>query len=162
MEKENLVPILWSLEVQQINEKRKWNEMKKMLMSNSREFNSSYCKLQLISWHHCIKFQGRFMWRSLQDYSAWIKVELERLISTSIGLSAVANNTLVMTSCPNKWTVPRTNQSGFLLQDWLAFAQGIGQLTFYGKLQYENGGAPLEQENFAFCKVTINLKMFHL
>ena len=67
-----------------------------------------------------------------------------------------------MTSCPNKWTVPRTNQSCFLLQDWLAFAQGIGQLTFYGKLQYENGGAPLEQENFAFCKVTISLKMYDL
>jgi len=37
--------------------------------------------------------------------------------------------------------------------DWLAFTQGAGQLTFQGKLQFENGGAPLEQDNFAFCKV---------
>jgi len=37
--------------------------------------------------------------------------------------------------------------------DWFAFTQGAGQLTFQGKLQFENGGAPLERDNFAFCKV---------
>ena len=26
-------------------------------------------------------------------------------------------------------------------------------MTFQGKLQFENGGAPLERDNFAFCKV---------
>ena len=40
-----------------------------------------------------------------------------------------------------------------LFQDWLAFARGSVQHTFQGKLQFENGGAPLEQDNFAFCKV---------
>ena len=40
-------------------------------------------------------------------------------------------------------------------QDWLAFTQGASQLTFQGKLQFENGGAPLEQDNYAFCKVMI-------
>ena len=39
-------------------------------------------------------------------------------------------------------------------QDWLAFAQGGVQLKFHGKLQFENGGAPLEQDNFAFCNVS--------
>ena len=48
-----------------------------------------------------------------------------------------------------------TNIFDFLLQDWLAFSQGIAQLTFQGKLQFENGGAPLELDNFAFCKVMI-------
>ena len=38
-------------------------------------------------------------------------------------------------------------------QDWLAFVEVGVQLTFQGKLQFENGGAPLEQDNFAFCKV---------
>ncbi|KAL9984804.1 hypothetical protein ACROYT_G007139 [Oculina patagonica] len=37
--------------------------------------------------------------------------------------------------------------------DWLAFARGCAQLTFQGKLLFENGGAPLEQNNFAFCKI---------
>ncbi|XP_078359794.1 uncharacterized protein LOC144644227 isoform X4 [Oculina patagonica] len=37
--------------------------------------------------------------------------------------------------------------------DWLAFTREGFQLTFQGKLQFENGGAPLEQDNFAFCKV---------
>jgi len=45
----------------------------------------------------------------------------------------------------------------FPFQDWLAFTQGAGQLTFQGKLQFENGGAPLEQDNFAFCKVMIKM-----
>ena len=40
-------------------------------------------------------------------------------------------------------------------QDWLAFVQAGVQLTFQGKLQFENGGAPLEQDNFAFCKVRL-------
>ncbi|XP_078357417.1 uncharacterized protein LOC144642326 [Oculina patagonica] len=35
--------------------------------------------------------------------------------------------------------------------DWLAFTRKGVQLTFQGKLQFENGGAPLEQDNFAFC-----------
>ena len=30
-------------------------------------------------------------------------------------------------------------------------------MTFHGKLQFENGGAPLERDNFAFCKVMTNL-----
>ena len=42
-------------------------------------------------------------------------------------------------------------------QDWLAFVRGGVQLTFQGKLQFENGGAPLEQDNFAFCKVKVFL-----
>ena len=37
----------------------------------------------------------------------------------------------------------------------MAFVQGGLQLTFQGKLQFENGGAPLEQDNFAFCKVNL-------
>lgn len=40
-----------------------------------------------------------------------------------------------------------------LFQDWLAFTQGGVQLTFEGKLQFKNVGAPLEIDNFAFCKV---------
>jgi len=43
----------------------------------------------------------------------------------------------------------------FCFQDWLAFVRGGVQLTFQGKLQFENGGAPLEQDNFAFCKVKL-------
>ena len=43
------------------------------------------------------------------------------------------------------------NKLTFFFQDWLAFVRGGVQLTFQGKLQFENGGAPLEQDNFAFC-----------
>ncbi|RMX44590.1 hypothetical protein pdam_00002715 [Pocillopora damicornis] len=39
------------------------------------------------------------------------------------------------------------------LKDWLALTHGGIQLTFHGKLLFENGGAPREQDNFAFCKV---------
>ena len=39
----------------------------------------------------------------------------------------------------------------------MAFTQGTGEMTFHGKLQFENGGAPLERDNFAFCKVMTNL-----
>jgi len=45
--------------------------------------------------------------------------------------------------------------------DWLAFTQETGQLTFHGKLLFENGGAPLEQDNFAFCKVLNFSEMFY-
>ena len=48
-------------------------------------------------------------------------------------------------------------QFSFFFQDWLAFVRGGVQLTLQGKLQFENGGAPLEQDNFAFCKVNIFL-----
>ena len=41
--------------------------------------------------------------------------------------------------------------------DWLAFTQGTGEMTFHGKIQFENGGAPLERDNLAFCKVMTNL-----
>jgi len=44
--------------------------------------------------------------------------------------------------------------------DWLALTQGAGQVTFQGKLQFENGGAPLEQDNFAFCRVMTTLKRY--
>ncbi|XP_068741931.1 uncharacterized protein [Montipora capricornis] len=37
--------------------------------------------------------------------------------------------------------------------DWTAFTQGPAQLTLNGKLLFENDGAPLERDNFAFCKV---------
>ena len=30
-------------------------------------------------------------------------------------------------------------------------------MTFHGKIQFENGGAPLERDNFAFCKVMTKL-----
>ena len=30
-------------------------------------------------------------------------------------------------------------------------------MTFHGKIEFENGGAPLERDNFAFCKVMTNL-----
>ena len=39
----------------------------------------------------------------------------------------------------------------------MAFTQGTGEMTFHGKIQFENGGAPLERDNFAFCKVRTNL-----
>ena len=39
----------------------------------------------------------------------------------------------------------------------MAFTQGTGEMTFHGKLQFENGEAPLERNNFAFCKVKTNL-----
>ena len=39
----------------------------------------------------------------------------------------------------------------------MAFTQGTGEMTFHGKIQFENGGAPLERDNFAFCKVMTNL-----
>jgi len=57
--------------------------------------------------------------------------------------------------------VSSTKRNFFPFQDWLAFTQGAGQLTFQGKLQFENGGAPLEQDNFAFCKVMIKMKMIN-
>ena len=38
----------------------------------------------------------------------------------------------------------------------MAFTQGTGEMTFHGKLQFENGGASLERDNFAFCKVMTN------
>ncbi|PFX12100.1 Versican core protein [Stylophora pistillata] len=38
-------------------------------------------------------------------------------------------------------------------EDWLAFTHSGVQLTFQGKLLFENGGAPQAQDNFAFCKV---------
>ena len=41
-----------------------------------------------------------------------------------------------------------------LFQDWLVFTQGVNQLTIDGNLQFENVGVPLEQDNFAFCKVS--------
>jgi len=44
-----------------------------------------------------------------------------------------------------------------LFQDWLAFAKGGDTFTFQGKLKFKNNGAPLEEDNFAFCKV----KLFH-
>lgn len=47
---------------------------------------------------------------------------------------------------------------GVLVQDWLAFTQGGVHLTFEGKLRVKNGGAPLEKDNFAFCKVML----FHI
>ena len=39
----------------------------------------------------------------------------------------------------------------------MAFTQGTGEMTFHGKIQFENGGAPLERDNFAFCKVMTKL-----
>ena len=39
----------------------------------------------------------------------------------------------------------------------MAFTQGTGEMTFHGKIQFGNGGAPLERNNFAFCKVMTNL-----
>jgi len=36
--------------------------------------------------------------------------------------------------------------------------QGGVQLSFEGKLRFKNGGAPLEKDNFAFCKVML----FHI
>ncbi|CAH3043319.1 unnamed protein product [Porites lobata] len=45
--------------------------------------------------------------------------------------------------------------------DWLAFTQGTGEMTFHGKLQFENGGAPLERDNFAFCKVLNYTETFY-
>jgi len=51
----------------------------------------------------------------------------------------------------------RIKELNTFFQDWLAFVQGGVQLTIQGKLQFENGGAPLEQENFAFCKVKLFL-----
>jgi len=39
-----------------------------------------------------------------------------------------------------------------LLVDWLAFAKGGDTFTFQGKLKFKNNGAPLEEDNFAFCK----------
>lgn len=44
-----------------------------------------------------------------------------------------------------------------LFQDWLAFAKGGDTFRFQGKLKFKNNGAPLEEDNFAFCKV----KLFH-
>lgn len=57
----------------------------------------------------------------------------------------------------NTYTHTRSKQINFLFQDWLALSPGVAQLTLQGKLQFENGGAPLEQDNFAFCKVIIIL-----
>ncbi|XP_068746586.1 uncharacterized protein [Montipora capricornis] len=38
--------------------------------------------------------------------------------------------------------------------DWLSFLQGgEGQWTYYGQIEFENLRAPLEKDNFAFCKV---------
>ncbi|XP_022809623.1 uncharacterized protein LOC111346613 [Stylophora pistillata] len=45
--------------------------------------------------------------------------------------------------------------------DWLAFTHSGVQLTFQGKLLFENGGAPREQDNFAFCKVHNFTKEFY-
>ncbi|CAH3019585.1 unnamed protein product [Porites evermanni] len=45
--------------------------------------------------------------------------------------------------------------------DWLAFTQGTGEMTFHGKLQFENDGAPLERDNFAFCKVLNYTETFY-
>ena len=39
----------------------------------------------------------------------------------------------------------------------MAFTQGTGEMTFHGKLLFENSEAPLERNNFAFCKVMTNL-----
>ncbi|XP_074614661.1 uncharacterized protein LOC141874349 [Acropora palmata] len=36
--------------------------------------------------------------------------------------------------------------------DWVAFTQMPGELTFQGKILFENRGVPLEIDNFAFCK----------
>ena len=62
---------------------------------------------------------------------------------------------LLFVICCKKLSVPRSKQIEFLFQDWLALSQGGAQLTLQGKLQFENSGAPLEQDNFAFCKVMI-------
>ena len=35
----------------------------------------------------------------------------------------------------------------------MAFTQGTGEMTLHGKLLFENGGVPLERDNFAFCQV---------
>ena len=45
------------------------------------------------------------------------------------------------------------HRTAILFQDWLALASGANQLTFHGKIHFENVEAPLEQDNFAFCKV---------
>ncbi|XP_015762016.1 PREDICTED: uncharacterized protein LOC107341108 [Acropora digitifera] len=39
--------------------------------------------------------------------------------------------------------------------DWVAFTQMPSELTFQGKILFENRGAPLQIDNFAFCKVKI-------
>ncbi|PFX12948.1 C-type lectin domain family 4 member M [Stylophora pistillata] len=46
-------------------------------------------------------------------------------------------------------------------QDWLAFTHSGVQLTFQGKLLFENGGAPREQDNFAFCKDWMAFEELH-
>ncbi|XP_067020360.1 uncharacterized protein [Acropora muricata] len=37
--------------------------------------------------------------------------------------------------------------------DWLSFITGQGGWTYYGQIDFENTAAPLEEDNFAFCKV---------
>ncbi|PFX13617.1 CD209 antigen-like protein E [Stylophora pistillata] len=46
-------------------------------------------------------------------------------------------------------------------QDWLAFTRRGVQFKFQGKLFFENGGAPREKDNYAFCKIHNFTKEFY-
>ena len=88
----------------------------------------------------------------------FVAVFLQTQLGYSISFSAQNEIIKQLSLSLNSGILNEITDCKLLVQDWLAFTREGVQLTFQGKVQFENGGAPLEQDNFAFCKVTF----FHL
>ena len=108
----------------------------------------------------CVSFVKWYLIFLLEVINLFLRSRDLFLLIVWFLIPTVTLSSTLIISC--SWPVPRKNKIRLLFQDWLAFAQGIGELKFHGKLLFENGGTPKQEDNFAFCKVIINDVLFSI